>query len=411
MIVLNKKDLKRLQAVRRVLAGLLSMDEACQLVGLSKRQMRRIVRAVEQRGDQGILHGNRGRAPSNRADGTVRKRVVELARKKYAGFNDTHLTDKLVELEGLDVSRATVRRWLRDTGVVAARRRRPARHHRRRERKPQAGMMLLWDGSRHDWLEGRGPMLCLVGAIDDATSEFLPGARFVPQECSAAYMAVLKEIAETKGLPWASYGDRHSIFRRTDDTWTLEEELRGEQDPTQLGRALKALEIERIDALSPQAKGRVERLWGTLQDRLVSELRLAKACDSAAATSVLTRYRDEHNQRFAVPAAETQSAWRSVGRLDLERVLSFRYDATVLNDNTVRVDGMIIDIPPGPSHRSYARQRVEVRQLLDGSWRVYHEGRIIARHEATELDVAAPRRHRKRPAASRVFRRLVERLG
>ena len=131
-------------------------------------------------------------------------------------------------------------------------------------------MMLLWDGSRHDWLEGRGPYLCLVGAIDDATGALLPGAHFVDQECSAAYLRVLLAIVREHGAPWSAYMDQHSALKRNDPHWTHAEELRGEQDPTQVGRALKALEVEAIYALSPQAKGRVERLWGTLQDRLAS---------------------------------------------------------------------------------------------------------------------------------------------
>src|SRR5437588_4094104 len=127
-----------------------------------------------------------------------------MARGKYKGFNDQHLTEKLEQVEGIAIGRSTVQRWLRQEGVEAARHHRPPRHRRRRERKPQAGLMLLWDGSRHDWLEGRGPMMCLVGAIDDATGEFLPGAHFTPQECSAAYLRVLRAIATKKGLPWSA---------------------------------------------------------------------------------------------------------------------------------------------------------------------------------------------------------------
>lgn len=149
--------------------------------------------------------------------------------------------------------------------------------------------MVLWDGSLHDRLEGRGPMLCLMGAIDDATGELLPGAHFVEQECAAGYLRVLKVLAETKGLPGSVYMDRHGSLKRNDGHWTLEEELRGQQEPTHVGAALQALEITVIYALSPQAKGRVERLWGTLQDRLVSELRLVGARRAVAANVVLKR--------------------------------------------------------------------------------------------------------------------------
>ena len=256
--------------------------------------------------------------------------------------------------------------------------------------------MLLWDGSRHDWLEGRGPWLSLVGALDDATSALLPGAHFVEQECAAAYLGLLQAIVAECGVPWSIYMDRHGALKRNDDHWTLAEELRGRQDPTQVGWALEALGIEAIYALSPQAKGRVERGWGTLQDRLVSELRLANAATAVEANAVLARYRLEHNRRFAVPPQDRSPAWRPRPRgLDLARVCSFRYEATVLKDNTVRLSGLVLDIPPGPGRRSYADRRVEVRQLLDGSWRVYAGERLIATAPATALTELRARRRRK----------------
>ena len=315
-------------------------------------------------------HWAASRKPRQEASKQARRQDNEEGRraraKKYAGFNDRHLTEKLAEVEKLTVGRSTVSRWLRAAGLGPVRKRRSRRHRRRRDRKAQAGLMIQWDGSHHDWLEGRGPWLTLVGAIDDATGEFLPGALFAEQESTSAYMNVLRSLLREKGCPWSCYGDRHSIFRRSDDHWSLEEELRGEQDPTQLGRVLDGLGIERIDALSPQAKGRVERMWLTHQDRLVSELRLANANTSAEANVVLARYRLDHNRRFVVKAANSEPAWRKVTTaLDLDRIISFRYDCTVRNDNTVRLDGIVIDIPPGPGGRSYAQAQVEVRQLLN----------------------------------------------
>lgn len=409
---MSEKQWKRLDAVRSVCRGDCVVGDASEKCGLSKRQMRRVCRAVELRGTDGVIHGNTGRPPWNKANDAARERVVELFRTKYAGFNDQHFTEKLEEFEGLEVSRSSVQRWLRAAGLPAARKHRPPRHRRRRERRPQAGMMLLWDGSRHAWLEGRGPQLCLVGALDDATSEMLPGAHFVEQECTAGYLKLLLEICRSRGLPWSIYMDQHSIFRRNDDHWTLEEELRGEQDPTQVLRAMKALEIEAIYALSPQAKGRVERVWGTYQDRLVSELRLAGAKTREEANAVLARVRPEINSRVAVPAAESKPAWRRVRReTDLARICSFCYAATVLNDNTVRLSGKVLDIPAGPRKRSYAKAHVEVRQLLDGSWRVYHEGKLIADLPASHVVELHPVKARKRPAASRAFRRDVMKIA
>jgi hypothetical protein len=345
-----------------------------------------------------VIHGNSGQSPSHRLTQKVRDQIVELRRVKYAGFNDHHFTEKLCEVEKVEVSRSSVQRLLRAAGIGSPRRRRAPKHRRRRERKEQAGLMILWDGSQHDWLEGRGPVLCLMGAVDDASGELLGGAHFVEQECAAGYLGVLKAIAEDKGLPWSAYMDRHGSLKRNDDHWTLEEELRGEQDPTQVGRALQALEIEVIYALSAQAKGRVERLWGTLQDRLVSELRLAGATTREQANAVLEKFRPDYNRRFAISAAQAEPAWRRVRRqTDLERVCSFHYEATVLGDNTVRLAGVVIDIPPGPRKRSYAGARVELRQLLDASWRVYLGERVIATAAATTTaDLRALRRARRR---------------
>lgn len=410
---MNEKQWKLLDAVRRIRQATLTVVQAAKLLGLSERQVRRVRRAVEERGARGVVHGNAGRSPSHRLKESVREQVVDLMRTKYAGFNDKHFTEKLVEVEKVKISRASVRRLLRDAGIGAARGRRPPKHRRRRDRKPQAGMMILWDGSRHDWLEGRGPILCLMGAIDDATSEMLPGAHFVEQECAEGYFRVLLAIVGEKGVPWSTYMDRHGSLKRNDPFWTLEEELRGKQDPTQVLRAIELLNIEPIYALSPQAKGRVERLWGTAQDRLTSELRLAGAKTREEADAVLHKYIPDHNKRFAVSAQEAVLAWRPVRKgLDLIRICSFRYEATVSNDNAVRLAGApVIDIPPGRARQSYAKAKVEVRQLLDGSWRVYLGNTLIGTAGSTAQGELRALKQRKRSTAARAFRRGVRRIA
>lgn len=388
---------KRWDAVARLAAGKLTVGEAARVLGVSVRQVRRIRRRVAKAGRAGLQHGNRGQVPVNKLRATVRARILRLRRGKYRGFNDVHFTEKLAaETPPLIVGVRTVRRVLRAAGVGAVRGRRPPKHRRRRDRKAQAGLMLLWDGSRHDWLEGRGPWLCLMAAIDDATGELLPGAHFVEQECAAGYLRVLRDVVTTHGVPWSIYMDQHGALRRNDDHWTLAEELRGAQDPTQVGQALQALGIEAIYALSPQAKGRVERLWGTLQDRLVSELRLARAATVATANAVLVQYRLEHNRRFAIPAQAQTPAWRPLrAGQNLDRLCSFRYEATVLKDNSVRLSGLILDVPPGPRGRSYADRRVVVHQLLDGTWRIYLGEQVIATAAATTHRDLRARRRRK----------------
>ena len=238
--------------------------------------------------------------------------------------------------------------------------------------------------------------------MDDATGALLPGAAFVPEEDTVSYLRLLHTLVHACGIPLALYMDRHGIFRRNDAAWTLEEELRGRQDPTQVGRALEALGIEAIYALSPQAKGRIERVWGTLQDRLVAELRLAGITTVADANAFLPLFTPSFNARFARPPADTVPAWRPVPRgLDLDRICSLYTEATVLNDNTVRTQGTLIQIPPGPGGRGYAKARVEVRQLLNGMWRVYYQDRLLA----TQAAVAGPpqqslrrRRYSTRPS-------------
>lgn len=396
MKLMSKKQWKRLDVMERVEKGKWTVVEAAQVLGLSERQVRRLCCAFERDGCEGLLHGNLGVRPKNRVADAVREKVLSLMTEKYAGFNDQHFTEKLGEDEGITLARQTVRRMLRAAGIAPMRKRRPRRYHGRRQRKAQAGMMLLWDGSLHRWLEDRGPELCLMGAIDDATGEFLPGAHFVEHECSASYLRVLLAIAQAYGLAGSIYMDRHSALHRNDDHWTREEELRGEQDPTQVGAALKSLEIEPIYALSAQAKGRVERLWGTLQDRLVSELRLAGARTAEEASAVLAIYRPKHNARFAKPAAEAQAAWRRVrAGDDLERICSFRYDVPVRNDNTVHHGGAVIDIPAGPGGKSYAGSVVELRYLLNGMSRIYQGDKLIAQTATTKNPTLKTHRRKK----------------
>ena len=228
-------------------------------------------------------------------------------------------------------------------------------------------MLLQVDGSRHDWLEGRGPRLTLVGGIDDATGR-MTGAVFREQEDTAGYLLVLHDTVRRHGIPIAVYRDRHGLFETPRSSlMTLEEQLADTRVPTQLGRAFEELGITSIAARSPQAKGRIERAWGTFQDRLVSELRLAGADDLETADTVLARFLPRFNRRFAVPAADPAPAWRPLpAGLRIEHVCCLKYRRVVANDHTVRVGATILQLPPGPGRRGYAGRRVEVHLRLDG---------------------------------------------
>jgi transposase len=382
-VSLNQKEQQRLMVLNRVERRELTGVEAAVLVGLSLRQVRRLLAAYRKEGVAAIAHGNRGHRPVHAVGEEVRERVVALARSRYRGCNHYHLTELLWEGEGLRLSRSTVRRILAAAGIGSPRRRRPPRHRCRRERYPQEGMLLQVDGSQHDWLEGRGPYLILVAAIDDATGT-VPYALFREQEDAQGYFLLLREVVWAKGVPLALYSDQHGIFQRSSkDCETLEEQLLGERQPTQFGRAVKELAIQSIFALSPQAKGRIERLFGTLQDRLVSELRLAGVSTIEKANRVLGQYLPRHNALFGVPAAQQGSAYREVPQgVDLEGVLCFKYQRTVAHDNTVRFFGRTLQLLPGTDRRSYARARVEVQERLDGRLVVVYQGETIATQEA-----------------------------
>ncbi len=298
---------------------------------------------------------------------------MELARGPYAGLNHTHMTEMLSEREGIDLSRSTVRRVLLAGGLPSPRRRRSPRRYRRRERYPQKGMLLQVDGSRHDWLQGRGLYLTLVGAVDDATGT-APAAVFREQEDTHGYMLMLREIIDHHGVPLALYSDRLGIFQRSSkQPETLEEQLRGRRDLTQFARALEELDIRLILAHTPQAKGRIERVWGTFQDRLVSELRLAGATTIEQANRVLADFLTRFNRQFAVVPAQLNSAYRQLPPdLSLDSVLCFKYRRTVANDDTVRFNGAAIQILPNDRRSSYARATVEVQERLDGTILVVH---------------------------------------
>jgi hypothetical protein len=258
-------------------------------------------------------------------------------------------------------------------------------------------MLLQVDGSHHDWLEGRGPRLVLVGAVDDATGE-LVHALFREQEDAQGYLMLLREVVRKRGVPLAWYSDRHGIFVRNDkEPWTLSEELAGHREPTQVARALEELGVNLILARTPQAKGRVERCWETLQDRLVKELRRANACALAEANQTLKRYLPRFKERFARPPADPEPAYRRPSRgTDVDAVCSFHYARTVANDNTVRLEERLVHVPPGPGGRSYAGCRVQLQERLNGSLAVLYQDRLIARAPApSKAPLHARRRRRK----------------
>lgn len=284
-LTLRSREQRRLIVLNRVLEGQCTVIEAAQFLGVSERHTFRLLPAYRKEGAAALIHGNRGRQPAHTTKEETRRKVIELAQGVYKGFNHSHFTEKLAEPEGILLPRSTVRRILMAGGLRSPRKRRPPKHRSRRERFPREGMLLQIDGSHHDWLEGRGPYLTLIAAIDDATGT-VPYALFREHEDAHGYFLLLREIIKSKGVPLSLYSDRHSIFIK-EEKESIEEQLEGKAQPTQFGRAIDELGIWIIHARSPQAKGRIERLWGTFQDRLVSEMRLSLASTIAEANKVL----------------------------------------------------------------------------------------------------------------------------
>lgn len=382
-ILLSRKEIHRFQVLEKVMGKILSLRTASQHLDLSYRQAKRLWARFKVHGAAGLAHLRRGK-PSPRAfSADLRRRILALHQSIYSDFNDTHFTEMLLEREQISVSRESVRSILRAAQIKPKKRHRPPRFLRRRTPKSQFGMLLQWDGSPHQWFGPQHPPSCLMAAVDDATSKLI-AAFFTQAESSEAYLRLLDRVLQKFGVPLAIYHDRHSSLVRTDDFWSLEEQLRGSQFPTHVGRVLEELHIQSISALSPQAKGRVERLFGVLQDRLIAELRLQRIASVEKANPWLdSNFIPRFNRRFAKSPSELGSAFTPIAYHERFRLVSYTYEAVVANDNTVRLGGLIIDIPPTSMRRSFAKKTVLARQHLDGSWSVWDGNFKIASHAPT----------------------------
>lgn len=378
-VTLTPKEQTRVRVLNEVNEGAMTAGEAAGMLRISIRQVRRLLAGYRTDGVAALAHGNRGHQPAHTLDAAVRERVVELARTTYVGCNQHHLTDLLAEREDIHLSRSTVRRLLLGAGIQPPRTHRVPEHRQRRERYAREGMLVQVDGSPHAWLEDRGPRLCLLVAIDDATNRIL-AACFRDQEDAQGYFLLLWQMLTTSGRPLALYHDRSSVFiPPSAQKTTLEDELTGRTPTTQVQRALATLGIRSVAAHSPQAKGRIERCFGTLQDRLVSELRLAGITTQEEANAFLPAFLPRYNQAFAVPAREPGTSYQPLEpTCDLAGILCFCYERTVAADNTVKLGEHRLQLAPGPGRMSYAKTRVEIQERLDGSLVVLYQGQQLA---------------------------------
>jgi len=376
-MLLTKDEKNRIEIIRAVSEGKIARADAALLLALSERQVYRLIAKQEADDIRHILHGNRGRAPANKIAADLWAEIVALAKERYAGVNDLHLQELLKREHGIAVGRESLRKQLRSAGLAPKRKHRPKKYRVRRERKAAFGMMLQIDASDHDWLEGRAPRLTLLGAIDDATN--YAWCRFEAEETTWGYLALMRTILLREGVPLSLYSDRHMIFHSPREP-TIIEQLQQEEPLTQFGRACRELGIKIHKAYSPQAKGRIERLWEFMQDRLVVEMRLGGIATQQAANQFLPSFLKRRNERFTVTAHDSNSLFRSAPRAkELDRMLCLKETRVVNGDHTISYQGVILQLPRSSKYASIARQRVEVLELRDGSLEVIYKQHCILR--------------------------------
>lgn len=376
MIMLRQRELMRLHVIHKVVQGELRQTAAAELVSLSERQVRRIVKRIREEGGKGIGHKSRGRESVRKTPTKLRERIIELYRQKYQGFGPTLTAEKLCEIEGILISRETVRTVLRESGDWHVGRKH-RRHRQWRKRKEHCGEMVQVDGSHHDWFEGRGPWCVFMGYSDDATGRVY--GRFYDYEGTIPAMDSFKRYIRKYGLPLSVYLDKHTTYKSTAKP-TIEEELQGVAPMSQFERAMTELGVEVIHAHSPQAKGRIERLFGTLQDRLVKEMRLQGICTIQEANRFLQEYLPIYNGKFAVKALIKHDLHRPVSRgTNLDKVLCIKTERTVRKDNTIVHDRILYQID-----ESMVNKKVVVEERMDGTVLLVCQGRSVRYHQIAE---------------------------
>ncbi len=375
IIVMSLGEVRRLKAVQSALEGHITQRVAASMLGLSERQVRRLVKEVRERGDRGVIHGLRGRSSNRRIPEEIRRRAISLYEARYPDFGPTFATEKLYECEDIKISDETLRRWLIEAGIWKQRRKRLI-HRQWRQRRECFGQMVQMDGSHHDWLEGRGSKLVLMGYIDDATNNTY--AKFYDYEGTLPAMDSFKGYTKTYGLPISVYLDRHTTYK-SPKKLTEWEEIAGIELLSQFERALKELGVEVIHALSPQAKGRIERLFGVLQDRLVKEMRLRDIRTKDEANVFLEEYLHGYNKRFRVcPANEADAHVKLPIHVDLDRYLCIKTERTIRNDNTIALDGRLYQL------EERGGKKVVVEERPDGSVLIISKGMSLKYKEITE---------------------------
>jgi len=377
MVTLTMKEQLKLEVIQRVMDNQIDISNAAQILGLSDRSIYRLLSRVRTSGVKAVIHGNRGNNHAGKITEEYKQKVKDFAAGKYKGFNDRHMQEKLLEKESIQINRESLRLILREAGISAKQKRRGRKYRRHRERKEAVGIMLQIDASRHDWLESRGPVMTIVGAIDDASGEVW--ARFDNSESTWAYLRLIRQIAIDKGLPLSLYSDRHTIFHSPKEA-TIVDQLEGKQFRTQFGKSMDELGIKIIKAYSPQAKGRIERVWGTFQDRLIAEMRLEGINNREEANNFLPFFLKDFNKKFCCKPKKHIVAFRKSPPVkELDRILCLKEPRTVSKDHTIKFHGLLLQIPPSRKWASISGQKVLVLQHSNGSVEIMYKRQSVAR--------------------------------
>jgi transposase len=366
MITMSRRETKRLHIIHQALDKRITQKTAAELVGLSSRQIRRILKRVRKEGDDGISHRSRGKASNRRFPQKVKDKTLKLYREKYGDFGPTFACEKLLDVHEIKLSDETLRLWLNQESIPYEKRK--GRKHRQwRERKHHFGEMIQMDGSHHDWFEGRGPECVLMGYVDDATGKV--NGRFYDYEGTMPAMDSFKRYIKRYGIPQSVYLDKHSTYKSTAKQ-SIEDELEDKKPMSQFERSLTELGVTVIHANSPQAKGRIERSFRTLQDRLVKEMRLARISSVVQANEFLIKYHPIYNAKFKVkPVSDVDVHQPTLSIRELNRIFCIREDRTLRNDFTIAYNGKLYQIKD-----AIKTQKVAVEERLDGSLHITHRG-------------------------------------
>ena len=370
---MSGEERDRSHVVRRTIEKSLGQREAAERLGISRRQFKRLVHAWKRHGDAGLISRQRGRAAHNRLAEATRLRIERLLRETYPDFGPTLAAEKLAERDGIVVSRETVRRIQTRLKLHKPKKRGEKRVFQLRDRRPRFGELVQIDGSPHDWFEGRGPRCTLIVFVDDATSRLI-ALRFAPAECAAAYLAALRDQVLTHGCPLAFYSDRHGIFR------VNAKDAQSGDGKTEFGRVVERLDIGLINALTPQAKGRVERANQTLQDRLIKEMRLCNINSIEAAHAFLPGFILQYNEKFGVPPRDGTQAHRPWAKTEdeLDETLARREERVLTKALTFSSGGKKYCVKTAGPGTAMRGARVMLHHFADGRLRVYYKERPLA---------------------------------